>query len=62
MHVNPQELTVLVTAVANALYESMPAAELAVLAAVFTQLGDTLETLAAQAALLEDRQERCKST
>ena len=26
---------------------------LAVLAAVFTQLGDTLETLAAQAALLE---------
>lgn len=55
---NPQELTVFVTAVANGLYESLPAAELSVLAAVFTQLGDTLETLAAQAALLEAREGR----
>lgn len=55
---NPQELTIFATAVANGLYESLPAAELSVLAAVFTQLGDTLETLAAQAALLEAREGR----
>lgn len=58
MRVNPQELAVLITAAANALYESVPALELSVLAAAFTQLGDTLETLAAQAALLESREER----
>ena len=52
---DPRELTLLVSAVANALYESMPAEELAVLAAVFSQLGDTLETLAAQAALLQSK-------
>lgn len=50
---DPRELTILVTGVANGLYDSKPALELAVLAAVFTQLGDTLETLAAQKALLE---------
>ena len=53
MCMNPQELTVLVTAAANGLYCRLNAPELAVLAAVFTQLGDTLETLAAQKALLE---------
>lgn len=50
---NSQELTALVTAAANGLYSCLTAPELAVLAAVFTQLGDTLETLAAQKALLE---------
>lgn len=50
---DPRELTALVTAVANGLYGCMDALELAVLAAVFTQLGDTLETLAAQKSLLE---------
>ena len=50
---DPRELTLLVTGVANGLYAQMPALELAVWAAVFTQLGDTLETLAAQKALLE---------
>lgn len=49
---DPRELTLLVTAVANSLYDCLPAGELAVLAAVFTQLGDTLETLAAQKELL----------
>lgn len=49
---DPRELTALVTAVANGLYNCMSASELAVLAAVFTQLGDTLATLAAQSALL----------
>ena len=52
---DPKELTLLVSAVANALYDCMPAEELAVLAAVFDQLGDTLATLAAQAALLESK-------
>ena len=50
---DPRELTLLVTGVANGLYDRMPALELAVWAAVFTQLGDTLETLAAQKALLD---------
>ena len=54
---DPRELTVLVTAAANSLYSCMAAPELAVLAAVFTQLGDTLETLAAQKALLEGETE-----
>lgn len=49
---DPRELTLLVTATANSLYEQIPPQELAVLAAVFTQLGDTLETLAAQGARL----------
>ena len=51
----PQELTVAVTAAANALYDQFDAEELAVLSAVFTQLGDTLITLAAQKALLKAR-------
>ena len=50
---DPRELTLFVTAVANGLYDSLPPLELALLAAVFNQLGDTLETLAAQKALLE---------
>lgn len=50
---NPQELSLFISAVANSLYECVPPAQLAVLAAMFTQLGDTLETLAAQAEALE---------
>lgn len=53
MLLDPRELTALVTAAANCLYTQLPAAELAVLAAVLTQLGDTLETLAAQKELLD---------
>ena len=45
---DPRKLTLFVSAVANCLFECLPARELAVLAAVFTQLGDTLETIAAQ--------------
>ena len=52
---NPQELSLFVTAVANGLYEVVPPTELSVLAAVFDQLADTLATLAAQAALLEEK-------
>ena len=47
----PQEISLLVTALANNIYESFSPTELAVLAAVFTQLGDTLVTLAALDAL-----------
>ena len=53
MEMDPRELTLFVSAVANTLYECLPAGQLAVLAAVLTQLGDTLETLAVQAAFLE---------
>lgn len=52
---NPQELALLVTAVANSLYDCLSAPELAVLASVLNQLGDTLETLAAQKALQDIR-------
>ena len=51
---DPRELTLLVAAVANTLFDCMTADELAVLAAIFNQLGDTLETLAAQAVLLKN--------
>lgn len=51
--VDPRELVLLVTGAANALYDSLPAEDLAVLAAVLTQLGDTLATLAAQKERLE---------
>ena len=50
---DPRELTLMISAIANSLYETLPPARLAVLAAVFTQLGDTLETLAAQSAFLQ---------
>ena len=53
---DPRELTLAVTAAANALYESLSPEELA---AVFSQLGDTLITLAAQKALLDLRREDC---
>ena len=52
---DPCELTMLVTAVANALYNCLPGPELSVLAAVLDQLADTLGTLAAQVALQESR-------
>ena len=39
---DPRELTLAVTAAANALYESLSPEELAVLAAVFSQLGDKI--------------------
>lgn len=55
----PQELTVAITAAANVLYEKLDADELAVLAAVLVQLGDTLTTLAVQKVLL---QARCDKT
>lgn len=45
---NPCELTAFVTAIANALTDSLNDNELNLLGAVVTQLGDTLLTIAAQ--------------
>lgn len=45
---NPCELTASVTAAANMLSCGRSADEIALLAAIFTQLGDTLATVAAQ--------------
>lgn len=45
---NPCELTAFVTAIANALANSLNDDELNLLGAVVTQLGDTLLTIAAQ--------------
>ena len=43
----PNELTAVITAVANALGNQYYAQELSLLALIFTQLGDTLATIAA---------------
>lgn len=48
---NPCELSMGVTALANAIAAQLDEAELNLLAAVLTQLGDTLATIAAQRAL-----------
>lgn len=47
----PEQLTVAVTAMASAIARCRSDEEIALLAAVFTQLGDTLATIAAQRAL-----------
>jgi len=54
---DPRELALFVTAVANGLYEALPPSQLALLAAVFNQLGDTLETLAAASAIQNNKGE-----
>mgnify|MGYP001024549197 FL=1 len=48
---NPCELTASVTALANLIAAKLDEEELAVMASIFVQLGDTLETIAAQRAL-----------
>lgn len=48
---NPCELTASVTALANLIAAKLDEDELAVMASIFVQLGDTLETIAAQRAL-----------
>lgn len=44
----PYELTAAITAIANALGSKLSTQKLTLLAAVFTQLGDTLATIALQ--------------
>ena len=50
---NATELTLAITALANAISEGMDIAELALTASVFVQIGDTLATIAAHKALRE---------
>ncbi|MGN1003153.1 MAG: DUF6774 domain-containing protein [Oscillospiraceae bacterium] len=50
---NPCELAASITAAANVLACKLTAAELSLLGAVFTQLGDTLTTIAVQKSLCE---------
>ena len=51
---SPLELTSAVTALANALACRLTVDEMALLASLFTQLGDTLATIAARKALCEE--------
>ena len=51
---NALELTTSITVAANALAQGLSLTELAMLAAIFVQLGDTLATVAAQRALSEE--------
>ena len=52
---NPCEITAFVTAAANTLAGCYTDSELAVLAAVFTQLGDALDTLLAARTLCNNK-------
>jgi hypothetical protein len=55
IHLQSGELTVTITALANALNKKFTAQELSLLAAIFTQLGDTLATISAQRSLCEEK-------
>lgn len=50
---NPLELTAAITTLANAMANNLTIDELNLLAAVVTQLGDTLATIAAQKSICE---------
>ena len=52
---NSLELTAAVTALANAIACNLTLSEIALLASIFVQLGDTLATLAAQRALCKEQ-------
>ena len=54
---NSPQLTAAVTALANAIACGCAPDELALLASVFVQLGDTLATVAAGVALCEEKKE-----
>ena len=54
---NGWELTASVTALANAMACKRSASELALIAGILVQLGDTLATIAAQKALREEQTE-----
>lgn len=59
---NACEITASVTALANIIAQKLENDELALLGAIFTQLGDTLETITAQRELCQNQQEKvcCK--
>lgn len=52
---NPCELTLMITAAANALAENLTDEELSILSAFLTQLGDTLMTIYTQRELCRAR-------
>ena len=54
MKMNSLKLTTAVTALANAIACNMTVGELAVIAGILVQLGDTLATIAAQRVLCKD--------
>ena len=54
---NSLELTSAITALANTISCKSTASELALIASIFVQLGDTLATIAAQNALCEEQKE-----
>ena len=54
---NSLELTSAITAVANAIACKLTTSEIALVASIFVQLGDTLATIAASHALCEERAE-----
>ena len=54
---NSLELTLAITATANALAEGLSPVEMALLAGILVQLGDTLATIAAKEAIEEERAE-----
>ena len=55
---NPLELTGAITAIANAISCGLSVSELALVAGIFVQIGDTLATIAAQKSLLEECNEK----
>ena len=56
----PCELTASITAIANALASKLSINELNLLGAVFSQLGDTLTTIATQRSICESNKEKDK--
>ncbi len=56
-HLQSKELTALITAIANALADRISLHELNLLAVIFTQLGDTLATIATHRDILEPKKE-----
>ena len=54
---NSFELTAAITALANAIACNLTPGEIALIAGIFVQFGDTLATIAAQKALCEEQKE-----
>ena len=55
-NINSLELTMAITAIANAISCGLSVDELAVASGIFVQIGDTLATIAAQRSLCEDNE------
>ena len=55
---NALELSTLVTALANAIACNLSPSEIALIASIFVQLGDTLATIAAQRSLCEEQADK----